>query len=138
MMYDPERERRDDAVRAEHEKAVAAGEKKVLMRTRDGQLHSYARDEIGIVPAGSHVKITSAPGMALLAAFFVVVAVFTVALVVAPTSQGQDPMWSALWLTAGTLAFAVYAGRLARAEVRARRVRRARGVPAPSTRTLDL
>ena len=127
----------DDEVRARHAQALAAGEKRVLMRTREGRLHSYARDEIGIVPAGSGVKITSAPGMALLAAFFVVVAVFSVSLVVGPTSQGQDPMWSALWITAGALASAVYACRLARAEVHARHVRRARGVPAPSSRTTD-
>ena len=128
----------DDEARARHAQALAAGEKRVLMRTREGRLHSYARDEIGIVPAGSGFKVTSAPGMALMTVFFVAVAVFSVALVVAPTSRGQDPLWGALWLAAGALAFALYAGRLARAEFRAQRVRRARGLPAPSRRTIDL
>ncbi|MHC5560961.1 hypothetical protein [Kocuria sp. U4B] len=129
--------RLDDEVRARHADAVAAGEPRMLSRTKDGQLHSYARDEIGIVRAGSGIKVTSAAGMALLAAFFVAVAVFSVVLVAAPTSRGQDPLWGALVLTTGALAAALYAGRLARAEVRARRVRRARGVPEPTSRSLD-
>ncbi|MUN63842.1 hypothetical protein GMA12_11960 [Kocuria sediminis] len=129
--------RLDDEVRARHAQALAAGERRVLMRTGEGRLHSYARDEIGIVPAGSGFIVTSAPGMALMTVFFVAVVVFSVALVVGPTSQGQDPLWGALWLTAGALGLALYTGRLTRAEVRARRVRRQRGVPTPSQRTID-
>jgi hypothetical protein len=125
----------EDEVRARHAQALAAGETRLLMRTEEGQLHSYARDEIGIVPAGSGVTVTGAPGMAVLTVFFVVVAVFSVALAVVPASRGQDPLWGALTLSAGALALALHTGRLTRAEVRARRLRRLRGVPTPSRRT---
>ncbi|WP_460667968.1 hypothetical protein [Kocuria himachalensis] len=51
MVYDPERARRNDAVYAEHQQALAAGEKRVLRTTATGELHSYANDEIGFTPA---------------------------------------------------------------------------------------
>lgn len=49
-MYDRERDRRDDAVYAEHKRAVAAEEKRVRRRTKTGELHSYPSDEIGFSP----------------------------------------------------------------------------------------
>ena len=42
MMQD--RQRRDDVTRAEHQQALANGEKRVLRTTATGALHSYAGD----------------------------------------------------------------------------------------------
>ncbi|WP_258805748.1 hypothetical protein [Pseudarthrobacter sp. NS4] len=43
----------DDAVRTEHEAALARGEQRVLYLTKDGMLHSYTKKELGGPPNGS-------------------------------------------------------------------------------------
>ena len=137
MQYDAEGRRRDDDMRERHEQAVAAGEKRVLSRTMEGRLYSYARDEIGFARAGSGPIVTSAVGMVVLGVVFVAFTVLSVFLVAAPTAQGQDPLWGALFLTFGGLAGTIYASRLAVAEFRAKRIRRERGIPEPSPRQLN-
>ncbi|QSZ48457.1 hypothetical protein AYX22_08580 [Arthrobacter sp. D5-1] len=55
----------DEGVKRWHDRAVAAGEERVLARTKDGDLHSYRFDEItfvypGVVAAnGSMMTFTS-------------------------------------------------------------------------------
>ena len=137
MQNDVEGRRRDDEIRQRHEQAVAAGEKRVLSRTMEGRLYSYARDEIGFARAGSGPIVTSAVGMLVLAVVFAAFTVLSVWLITAPTSQGQDPLWGALFLTLGGFAGVIYASRLAVAEIRAKRVRRERGIPEPSPRQLN-
>jgi hypothetical protein len=137
MQNDVEGRRRDDEMRQRHEQAVAAGEKRVLSRTMEGRLYSYARDEIGFARAGSGPIVTSAVGMLVLAVVFAAFTVLSVWLIAAPTSQGQDPLWGALFLTLGGFAGVIYASRLAVAEIRAKRVRRERGIPEPSPRQLN-
>lgn len=137
MQYDAEGRRRDDEIRERHDQAVAAGEKRVLSRTMEGRLYSYARDEIGFARAGSGPIVTSAVGMVVLASVFAAFTVLSVLLIAAPTTQGQDPLWGALFLTFGGLAGTIYASRLAVAEFRAKRVRRERGIPEPSPRQLN-
>jgi hypothetical protein len=138
MADDAASRRHDDEVRAWHERAVAAGEKRLLTRTMDGgRLHSYARDEIGFARAGSGPIVTTAPGMVALAVVFAAVTVFSVFLIAAPTAQGESPLWGALVLTVGGLAGVAYAVWLALSEFRARRVRRERGLPEPSPRQLN-
>lgn len=137
MQNDVEGRRRDDEIRQRHEQAVAAGEKRVLSRTMEGRLYSYARDEIGFARAGSGPIVTSAVGMLVLAVVFAAFTVLSVWLITAPTSQGQDPLWGALFLTLGGFAGVIYASRLAVAEIRAKRVRRKRGIPEPSPRQLN-
>ena len=137
MQNDVEGRRRDDEIRQRHEQAVAAGEKRVLSRTMEGRLYSYARDEIGFARAGSGPIVTSAVGMLVLAVVFAAFTVLSVWLIAAPTSQGQDPLWGALFLTLGGFAGVIYASRLAVAEIRAKRVRRERGIPEPSPRQLN-
>jgi hypothetical protein len=137
MQNDVEGRRRDDEMRQRHEQAVASGEKRVLSRTMEGRLYSYARDEIGFARAGSGPIVTSAVGMLVLAVVFAAFTVLSVWLLAAPTSQGQDPLWGALFLTLGGFAGVIYASRLAVAEIRAKRVRRERGIPEPSPRQLN-
>jgi hypothetical protein len=93
----------DDQIRAHHEYALSRGEKRVLFRTVDGSLHSYAKDELGVVTASSHPQVRSAVGFLVMAVVFAAVAVFSILLVAGPTSRGQAPMWSALFLTAAGL-----------------------------------
>ncbi len=127
----------DDQVRAYHEQALARGEKRVLCRTKEGRLYSYARDEIGVVTASSHPTVRSAGGFIVMAVFFAAVAAFSILLVVGPTGQGQDPMWGALVLTAGGAGGVVYAARLAGVAAKAKRLRRERGIPEPTSRQFD-
>ncbi|MDR6413531.1 hypothetical protein [Pseudarthrobacter sulfonivorans] len=131
------RSRRDEEVRQRHQQAVAAGQQRVLTRTINGELHSYARDEIGVVTASSHPTVRSAGGFVVMALFFAAVAVFSILLVAGPTSQGKDPLWGALLLTAGGVAGVAYAARLAVVAAKARRLRAERGLPEPTARQFD-
>ena len=138
MDNDATRRNDDEQTRAEHEQAVAAGEKRLLTRSMDGgRLHSYAADEIGFARAGSGPIVTTAPGMLVLGLVFAAMTAFSIFLLIAPTANGQDPLWGALVLTIGGIAGLVYALRLALSEFRARRLRRERGVPDPSPRQLN-
>jgi hypothetical protein len=130
-------DRHDDQIRTEHEQALASGEDRVLSRTVDGRLHSYARDEIGIVNASSQPQVRSTLGFIVLSIVFAAFAVGSVLLVFAPTGQGQDPLWGALVLTAAAAGGAVYSARLARTAARAKRIRIQRGVPEPTAKQFD-
>ena len=127
----------DDQVRAYHDQAVARGEKRVLFRTVNGDLYSYRKDELGVVNASSHPQVRSAVGFLVMAVFFAAVAVFSVLLVTAPTSRGQSPMWSALFLTVMGVAGVLYAVRMAKVASRAKRLRAERGIPEPTARQFD-
>ncbi|MDQ0673783.1 MULTISPECIES: hypothetical protein [Micrococcaceae] len=127
----------DDQVRASHEQALARGEKRILYRTVDGRLHSYAKDELGVVTASSHPQVRSAAGFLAMAVFFAAVAVFSILLVVGPTGQGQDPMWNGLFLTAAGLGGVLYAVRMAGVAARAKRLRAEREIPEPTARQFD-
>jgi hypothetical protein len=107
------------------------------LNSGEGKLYSYARDEIGIVNASSHPTVRSAGGFMVMAVFFAAVAVFSILLVAGPTSQGRDPMWAALFLTAAGVGGSFYAGRLAMTAAQAKRRRPERGVPEPSSRQFD-
>jgi hypothetical protein len=131
------RSRRDDEVRQWHQQAVAAGQQRVLTRTINGELHSYARDEIGVVTASSHPTVRSAGGFVVMALFFAAVAVFSILLVAGPTSQGKNPLWGALLLTAGGVGGVAYATGLAVVAAKARRLRAERGLPEPTARQFD-
>ena len=129
--------RRDEEMRQWHQQALASGEQRVLARTTSGELHSYAKDELGVVTASSHPQVRSAVGFLVMAAVFAAVAVFSILLVAGPTSRGQAPMWSALFLTAAGLGGALYAIRMAQVASRAKRLRAERGIPEPTARQFD-
>lgn len=127
----------EDQVRLNHDQAVARGEKRVLFRTVDGRLHSYARDELGVVTASSHPQVRSAGGFVVMAVFFAALAVFSLMLVAGPTSRGQDPMWGALVLTVAGVGGVLYAARMAGVAAKAKRLRAERGIPEPTARQFD-
>jgi hypothetical protein len=133
VVFDRERERQDDAVYAEHKRAVAAGEKRVLRRTSAGELHNYPGDEISFTPGRGHAQVSTWWGMGILAAFAVLLAVFSVAIFLSPTATGEGPFWGALFLTALSAAIGWYSLTLARDEYRATRRRKLRGSPKPGT-----
>lgn len=116
---------------------AAHNDQRILHRTVTGELYSYTREELGVVTASSHPQVRSATGFLVLAVVFAAVAVFSVRLVSGPTSRGEDPMWSALFLTLLGSAGAVYAVRMAKVASRAKRLRTERGLPEPSARQLD-
>lgn len=137
MASDPGRQARDAEMTAWHQQATANGEKRILSRTMNGDLYSYARDELGFARAGSGAIVTSWVGMWILAAVFAGIAVFSVVLVFAPAGQGGDPLWGALFLTVLSLGGVAYAARLAVRELAAKKLRRERGIPEPSPRQLN-
>lgn len=68
MVFDRERDRRNDAVYAEHQEALARGEKRVLRRMDTGELHSYPGDEIGFSPGRGQVQVRTWWGMGIVTA----------------------------------------------------------------------
>lgn len=120
-----------------HEVPAGGNEKQILHRTETGELHSYSREELGIVTASSHAQVRSAAGFLVLAVFLAAVSVFSVLLVAGPASRGQDPMWSGLFLTVLGVAGVVYSLRMAKVASRAKRLRAERGIPEPSARQID-
>ena len=111
--------------------------RRILHPTVAGELHKYSRDELGAVTASSHPQVRSAGGFLMLAVVFAAVAVFSVMLVAGPASRGEDPMWSALFLTVAGVGGVFYAVRMAKMASRARRLRAERGLPEPSARQFD-
>ena len=127
-----DRKRHNEAVYAEHQAAVAAGEKRVLRNTCTGELHSYPADEIGFTPGAGQAQVSTWWGMAIVATGAALLCMFSIVLLLAPLAQGQGLMWTALVLTAlgGSVTF--YAVSMSRREYRAMRLRKLRGSPRPS------
>ena len=138
MVYDRERDLRDDAVYAEHKDAVARGEKRVLRRTSTGELHSYPSDEIGFTPGRGQAQVSTWWGMAILAAFGFTGFVGAFAMFLDPVWHGEGPGWGALWLMAFAAFIAWYGFGLSRDEYRATRRRKERGSPKPGTGSVDV
>lgn len=138
MFHPSEREKRNDSVYAEHKRAVAAGEKRVLRTTSTGELHSYPADEIGFSPGRGQAQVRTWWGMGILAVVAALLAVLSVLIVLAPLRQGDGPFWGALFLTVLSGAFTFYAFKLARDEYRATQVRKRRNSPKPGSGNVDI
>lgn len=126
--------KRDDMTRLWHEQALARGEKRVLSRTSkhtNYELHSYLYDEIGFSRQGSGVVVTSTWGMFMLAGIMAFIGVFTLAMMVVGAVSGEE-FWGGIFPLAIAV-FGTWAGfHYAMEDVKAKQVRRARGVPDPS------
>lgn len=133
MVYDRERERRNDAVYAGHKQALARGERRVLRMTATGELHSYAGDEIGFTPGRGQVQVSTWWGMGIVTAVFGLLFVFSWVLLLAPLVKGEQPFWGALFLSALPGLLGWYSFRLARAEYRAAKLRKERRAPNPGS-----
>lgn len=139
MVYDRERDRRDDAVYAEHMAAVAAGGKRVLRRTKAGELHSYPQEEIGFTPGGGQAQVSTWWGMGILVLFAAGMFIFGLLLFLGPLMDGKDsPLWGALWIMGMTAAIIPWGIKLARAEYRGKKLRQLRGSPEPGTGNLNI
>jgi hypothetical protein len=138
MFHQSEREKRNDSVYAEHKRAVAAGEKRVLRTTSTGELHSYPGDEIGFTPGRGQAQVRTWWGMGILAVFAALLVALSVLIFLAPLGQGEGPFWGALFLTALSGGFAFYAFKLARDEYRAAQLRKLRKSPTPGSGNVDV
>lgn len=122
---------------ARHAAATAKHGERIVHRTVAGELHSYSREELGVVTASSHPQVRSARGFLVMAVFFAAAAVFSIMIFAGPTARGQDPFWGALVLTVAAIGGVVYAARLAAMASKARRLRAERGIPEPTARQFD-
>jgi hypothetical protein len=117
----------DAAVRAEHERAIARGEERILYRTDKGMLHSYAKDEIGGPPNSSRHWWSMLPA----SLFFLAGIALDLYVLVEPTFDGGEPWWRALWGMAVFAPFLFGCLWSLRKDYRAHRNRKQRGVPEP-------
>lgn len=133
--YDPERDKRDAATTLEHENAVARGEKRTLLHTTEGEMYSYQSEEIGFTTGGTGPVLASGPGMLLAGTLCWISAVWLVVYVFL-TGDATTGEWVGLSFLAGsTVALGYYFNRMGMREHHARKLRKARGLPAPN---LDL
>lgn len=138
MVYNRERERRNDAVYAEHKSAVAAGKKRVLRKTSTGELHSYSADEIGFSPGRGQAQVSTWWGMGILMVFSGIMFIGGCWLFQLPLWEGEGPEWVAMWVIGLSGFFTPYAYTLARDEYRATQLRKRRGSPKPGTGNVDI
>ncbi|MFY9634968.1 MAG: hypothetical protein WAL27_09620 [Cellulosimicrobium cellulans] len=128
-----ERERRNDAVYAEHKEALSRGEKRVLRRTDTGELHSYAGDEIGFSPGRGQAQVRTWWGMGIVSLVLGLLFVASWIILLMPLGKGEQPFWGALFLTALAGLGCWYTLGMARDEHRAARIRQERGAPRPGS-----
>jgi hypothetical protein len=132
MIFYSEQERRNDAVYAEHKRAVAAGEKRVLRTTSTGELHSYPGDEIGFTPGRGEAQVSTWWGMAIVCAVTGLLFLGSLVMLIVTLLQGRGE-WGALFpITLGAFG-TLYTFGLSRDEYRARQLRKRRGSPKPGT-----
>ena len=126
---------RDAGNMEDHRAAIARGEKRTLLRTVDGRLWSYAPDELGSRRDG-FMQVRTWWGVGIIALIMVAGLVLSAYLFIEPgfadTAPGWTPFWGALWLTAVAVVLLAVSLRYMFRELRARRVRRERGVPEPA------
>ncbi len=91
MVYDRERERRNDDVVAAHKEALARGEKRVLRVTTTGELHSYADDEIGFSPGRGQAQVSTWWGMGIVTAVIGLLFLASWVLLFLPLAKGEQP-----------------------------------------------
>ena len=130
--FDPARDKRDAEITRAHEEAVARGEARRLVRTVEGELFSYKREEIGFITGGSGAKITTGVGMlcAGTLCWLAVLALGTYLAFLPGASAGE--LAGLIFVLAMFGALGWYFMHLGRAEHRARALRRARGLPKPN------
>lgn len=129
MAADPQRELRDQQATAWHEQAVAAGQKRVLRRARNGELVSYLPEEYGVGRSGLGPKIHTVWGHAVLVACELVF----LGLVFQAISRGYDRVPAGAWFAVAFfgLVIAYSAWNLVK-EAKATMLRRQRGLPTPA------
>ena len=128
------RQKRNMAMKAWHDAAVAAGREQRLVRTETGQLHSYALDELGLKPATTGNQLTSWWGMAILGTFSASFA-GVLAYLGLSGSAPEAGSWVATALSVLFFGLSWLCFHYAAADYRARQRRRERGVPEPASRT---
>lgn len=120
----------EEGVKRWHDRAVAAGEDRVLAWTTDGDLYSYRRDEITL--GGKYVPVV-APLWFMTTFAAMIIAFGLVALVMSVISSASDGQWARLFLPAGIGLYAWLLVHWARKDWDARARRWDRGVPDPKT-----
>lgn len=125
----------DDAgVYAEHREALERGETRHLFRTAAGDLHSYAREELGFPPEGApHRNRPTTWRMGLLIlSVHVAFIVFGLLVFLLPMQDGEMPNWWLLTFVVVAFASTGYTTfRYTREHYRAEKLRKERGVPTP-------
>ena len=139
MADDFQKNSRDAAATEKHHEAVAAGQsERMLVRAVNGELVSYLPEEYGVARMPHGNTITSAGGNWVMAGLMIASAAGLPLLIsLGMAESGSSPSG---WLWAVPVIFlplAFYFGAHARTEAHAVRLRRERGLPAPTSQTLD-
>lgn len=139
MTNDPNRDARDAAAMIWHQQAVAAGQtERMLVRAVNGELVSYLPEEYGVARMTHGNSVTSAGGNWALAWSLLIIALGVPAAVAITAAIRNDSYPGALWLLPVLfIPAALYFMRSARREVTAVRLRRERGLPAPTSQTIE-
>lgn len=126
-----ERDRRDEVTRHWHNTAVSRGDDRVILRAKNGELHSYLAEEIGFSPGSHGVTISTGTGMLVGSVFCILIALAAMVYsFIAPGATGGERVgvFFAGSLFAGVaLLFNTYWRR----EAKAKRLRKQRGLPEP-------
>ncbi len=126
------RSRRDEEVWQWHKQALAAGQRRVLSRTMNGELHSYAKDEIGFRRNGPGNGVSTLRGLLVVTAVMTAFGIMTAAMAAGAWSPDGKPAWGFLVLTAFAAAMVWWGLHCAIAEIKAKKIRKQRGIPSPS------
>ena len=132
MFAHRERSARDEEVWQGHRPALAAGQQRVLHRTMSGELHSYAKGEIGFRRNGPGNGVSTLWGLIAVTVVAALFGIMSIAMAAGALSPGGKPALGFLFLTVFTAALVWWGVRCAASEIKARAIRDQRGVPTPS------
>lgn len=133
MIHDAERDKRDLATRAFHDERVAAGERRVLSRGDDAELHSYLREEYGVLRQGPGPVLTTLWGHMIFTGLILLGLIGFIwmyaGLYFRPV---PTPPWGGWLLGVAIAVMLAYAARNLFTEWRAHKLRKERGLPTPT------
>jgi hypothetical protein len=122
----------DEEVWQWHKQALAAGQRRVLSRTMTGELHSYAKDEIGFRRNGPGNGVSTLRGLLVVTAVMTAFGIMTTAMAAGAWSPDGKPAWGFLMLSAFAAAMVWWGLHCAVSEIKAKKIRKQRGLPTPS------
>ncbi len=137
MVYDAERDERDLVTRAFHDERVAAGERRILARGNDAELHSYTPEEYGVLRAGPGPVLTTLRGHMIFTGLVLLGLIGFIWMYASLYFRPiPTPPWGGWLLGVGIFLVFLYFARNLKIEWRAHQLRKERGLPTPTDSTV--